>query len=378
MKRTSWAVVLALTVFGLAWAEGPWFIHLSWQNDPATTMTIMWRTDPGVVESVVEYGLSPELGNQVQGTRHCYVYGRQEVVWHIVELTGLTPQTTYFYRCGASGYWSDVYSFTTAPLPDDPRATFSFAVLADTPGKGGHSVTARLLQMAKDDGADFVIFAGDFTAGGAQAEFDRWFDAASMVLPELPLLSVLGDNDALSRAYFGSFAYPGEEKWYFLDYGPVRFIFLLAISEPYVREQIPWLEEVLSNSGTPWKIAVGHKPAYSSGWYGPTDYIVEHWVPLFEKYGLDIYFNGHEHSYERTWPIREGCLCADGVVYITASGAGSDLRSPGREFWTAASASVFHYVLVQVSPKELTLFTKNLEGNVIDSFRIRNPGKERR
>ena len=28
-------------------------------------------------------------------------------------------------------------------------------------------------------------------------------------------------------------------------------------------------------------------------------------VPLYEKYGVDIVWNGHIHSYERTWPIRE-------------------------------------------------------------------------
>lgn len=368
-------LVCGLVAGGLA-EGGPWAIHLSWQHDPATTMTIMWRTDPAVKESVVEYGLTPDLGSREEGARHTYMYARKEVVWHTVELTGLTPQTTYFYRCGTPESWSDVHSFTTAPLPDDHRASFSFAVLADTPGRGGYPVTGELLQMAKEDGVDFIMYGGDFTAGGSQAEFDYWLDAASPVLADVPLLGVLGDNDAMSRIYPEQFAYPGSEIWYFLDYGPVRFICLLAISEPYIVEQVPWLEGVLASSPAPWKIAIGHKPAYSAGWYGPTDYILEHWVPLFEEYGLDIYFNGHEHDYERTWPIKGGYLHVDGVVYVTASGAGSDLRSAGREFWTATSASAFHYVLVQVKQNELTVVTKDIDGNIIDSFRIRNPDKE--
>ncbi len=353
----------------------PWAIHLSWQHDPASTITIMWRMGPDDGEGMVEFGPTPELGGRAMATKTSYVYARKEVVWYTVELTGLSPKTTYFYRCGTPGNLSDIYSFTTAPLPDDHRASFSFAVLADTPGKGGLTVTRKILEMAAADGADFVIFGGDFTAGGAQAEFDYWFNAAPEVLARLPLLSVLGDNDALSRAYFGSFSYPENESWYFLDYGPVRFVFLLAISDPYVRQQTSWLAEVLSSTSLPWKIAVGHKPAYSAGWYGSTDYILEQWVPLFEKYGLDIYFSGHEHSYERTWPIKGGCLCADGVVYITASGAGSDLREAGQEFWTAKAASVFHYVLVQVKPTELTVFAKDIEGHVFDHFRVRNPEK---
>jgi hypothetical protein len=27
-------------------------------------------------------------------------------------------------------------------------------------------------------------------------------------------------------------------------------------------------------------------------------------VPLFDRYRVDLYLSGHEHHYERTWPLR--------------------------------------------------------------------------
>jgi hypothetical protein len=32
--------------------------------------------------------------------------------------------------------------------------------------------------------------------------------------------------------------------------------------------------------------------------------IREEWVPLFDKYGVDLVVCGHEHHYERSHPIR--------------------------------------------------------------------------
>jgi len=94
MRRVLILAILAALWGSLAVANGPWAIHLSWQHDPATTMTIMWRTEPGVEESLVEYGLTPEYGQEASGTCFSYTALRQEIVWHVVELTDLSPNTT--------------------------------------------------------------------------------------------------------------------------------------------------------------------------------------------------------------------------------------------------------------------------------------------
>ena len=61
------------------------------------------------------------------------------------------------------------------------------------------------------------------------------------------------------------------------------------------------------------------------------------WVPLFDKYQVDLVISGHNHCYERTLPLRQGAITANtaqtidselGTTYITAGGGGQVL-APG-------------------------------------------------
>lgn len=369
MKRIAWIGALLWLFVVFAWAEGPWGIHLSWQHDPTTTITIMWRTSPEITESVVEYGLTPEYGQTGYGSRFSYTALRQEIVWHVVELTGLSPNTAYHYRCGAPGYWSEDYTFTTAPLRDDPRATFSFAVFGDS--RGNYTTCGQILQAVKQRGVRFVIFTGDFTNGAGQSEYDMWFKAAGDTLAFLPFMPVHGNHEMMKNTYFDEFALPGNEMWFSYDYGPIHFIHLLSHTEEYALQQRGWLLRDLKSTTLPWKIVVAHHPAYSAGKdHGCTDFVLDHWVDLFDRFHVDLYFCGHEHIYERTWPIREGRIDGEGTVYVVTGGAGAPLHEAGREWWTAVSESVYHCCIVDVQASQLRITVYRLDGSVLDSFNL--------
>lgn len=364
-----WAAVMVAVGF-LAAGAGPWAIHLSWQNDPATTMTIMWRTEPEITESVVEYGITPDLGETATGSVHSYTYVREKVVWHTVELTGLSPNTTYYYRCGASDYWSETYSFSTAPAPDDPRAAFKFAVFGDT--RGGYSITGQILQELREEGVRFIVFTGDFTDGGSQYEYNKWFNAAGEVLAEIPFMPVHGNHEGMKNTYFDQFALPGNEKWYSFDYAYIHFTCLLSLTEDYAVQQRAWLNKDLKTATQPWKIVVAHHPAYSADKeHGCTPFVLDHWVDLFERYNVDLYINGHAHNFERTWPIRDGRIDVSGVIYLTTGAAGAPLHESSRDWWTAVSESTHHYVIVDARPTELRFVVYRVDGTVLDEFRLR-------
>ena len=109
----------------------------------------------------------------------------------------------------------------------------------------------------------------------------------------------------------------------------------------YKGEYLQWLENDLKQAqaarqsrapnARPWIVAIGHRPykdiATSSG-------------PLLEKYGVDIYFAGHAHSYSRSWPAStSGAVETDhdkhlykspnGTVWVVAGGAGCDEMPEG-------------------------------------------------
>jgi len=126
--------------------------------------------------------------------------------------------------------------------------------------------------------------------------------------------------------------------WYSWNYGPVHFISVNTETDfPDAEERdrgdsgtrllpaghfapdgeyLRWLEADLKAAaearktwrGPRWIVAGGHRP------YG--DIAKEH-VPLFEKYGVDMYVAGHGHAYVRGTPV-------NGTTYVMVGGAGCD------------------------------------------------------
>ena len=74
--------------------------------------------------------------------------------------------------------------------------------------------------------------------------------------------------------------------------------------------QKAWLEkELAATRGNPdidWIVVCMHQVAISTvdKFNGADLGIREEWVPLFDKYGVDLVVCGHEHHYERSHPIR--------------------------------------------------------------------------
>lgn len=97
-------------------------------------------------------------------------------------------------------------------------------------------------------------------------------------------------------------------------------------------KQLAWLEKELAGSTEPWKVVFGHHAVYSVGDHGDSAELIRDVKPLLEKYGVQAYVNGHDHSLQVR---REGT-----VVYFT-SGAGSSTTSvkptPRTEFAEAVS-----------------------------------------
>jgi hypothetical protein len=95
--------------------------------------------------------------------------------------------------------------------------------------------------------------------------------------------------------------------------------------------QTRWLEETLSAASTDdsidWIIVQMHQDALSSSknGNGSDKGIRETWLPLFDRYGVDLVLCGHDHDYERSWPVRG---CHHNVGRDAATGAAVDTCQP--------------------------------------------------
>jgi len=95
--------------------------------------------------------------------------------------------------------------------------------------------------------------------------------------------------------------------------------------------QTRWLEETLSRASrdedVDWIVVQMHQDALSSSknGNGSDKGIREAWLPLFDRYGVDLVVCGHDHDYERSWPVRG---CNHGAGRDAASGAAVDTCQP--------------------------------------------------
>ncbi len=84
--------------------------------------------------------------------------------------------------------------------------------------------------------------------------------------------------------------------------------------------QMQWLDSVLASGSPDWLVVYGHHPVYAAeGRHGSTEELIGNFVPLFNQYGVDVYFCGHNHSLELIKTETQ-------TLYVT-SGGGSTPQS---------------------------------------------------
>ncbi len=151
---------------------------------------------------------------------------------------------------------------------------------------------------------------------------------------------------------------------------------MLAATKPK-EEQAAWLENQLKFSNAKWKIAMFHFPPYSY----EEDYPVirKEWGSLFDKYHVDLVFSGHVHYYMRSKPMYAEKPVkdpADGTIYVISIAVPNrDRPMTEEEFVEVRVAGEYLYQKIDINEDELTLNAYNLDGKVIDSFKINKKGK---
>jgi 3',5'-cyclic AMP phosphodiesterase CpdA len=137
------------------------------------------------------------------------------------------------------------------------------------------------------------------------------------------------------------------------------------VSDP---KQLAWIERQLTRSKTAWQIAAFHQPPYSCSRHGSTTEVVDFWVPMFRKHGVDLVLSGHDHLYQRFEDDR-------GAAYVVTGGGGTFLDGvgecpdslPPRE---AAVEYEHHFVAIRASKTVLRARAIGLEDASMDEFSL--------
>ena len=300
--------LLSCPISTLTGSNSPEQIHISLSQDESQ-MQVIWATETQT-GSEVEWGLDGSLDNSAMGEETCYDH---DMVFHSGVMTGLEIASNYSYRVGDGNDWSDVYTFMTRDVSSD----FTFLAFGD---HGLSSEAMDTTTMVGDSGADFLILSGDISyANGEQSVWDDYLNSNQGVMSNMPWMMVPGNHENEPgyefTAYETRFEYPsssGSDYWHSFDYGPIHFTgFSTEHDYSAGSEQYQWLaadlaDAVQNREQIPWIIVYGHKPMYTSHGDATHDEDAElraDLEALFVESGVDLIFWGHDHFYERTWPV---------------------------------------------------------------------------
>jgi acid phosphatase type 7 len=350
---------------------------------------VVWSTRQAGPASVV-YSTGTRAPTTVTATstlRASSATGIPTFYQHEAVLTGLAPSTTYQYdlRVGGEDATPGVVDrLQTAPATGG--GTVRFLAFGDS--GNGSAAQGQVASRMDADPFDFAIHTGDVAySSGTYAELQaRFFPYYFRWLRRSAIFPVLGNHDDITasgtpyRQLFvlprdgASPAFPNNaERFYSVDYGPVHLIALdtEAAFQTAARraEQLAWLEaDLQAAQAHPWRIAILHRSPFSAGGEHGSDLAVRQaFVPLFERYGVELVLSGHEHDYERTIQWKQSTTPSDnGVVYIVTGGGGATLYPAGRAAWTAVSRSVHHYLRGVVTTGQITIEAVGVDGVVFD------------
>ncbi len=366
--------------------SGPHGVYLSWQRDPTTTMSIHWLSrGEADVDAIAWAPRDRDMWRRVYGTRHPLPHSDRVV--HTVELTGLEPDHDYRFRIDGD---AAVHAFRT--MPADASEPIIFISGGDLYKE---SFDKRMYVVAAARDPLFAIIGGDIVYdNGEPSRVDRWFhwlDAWGeyMVTSDgrlIPMVVAIGNHEVFGRYdqtpaeapfFYSLFAWPGETGCNVLDFGNYMSVIALdsTHTHPVAGAQTQWLQGTLAERvGTPHLLAVYHVPAYPSvrSYDGPICALIrEHWVPLFEQYGVDIVFENHDHAYKRTPRIRNGTIDPRGVMYVGDGAWGAKIRTvhtPADTWYLDRAESVHHVIVVTIHGEQLRFEAVNEHGEVFDSY----------
>jgi hypothetical protein len=192
----------------------------------------------------------------------------------------------------------------------------------------GHAVHRQIVAAIVSQRPRVVFHTGDLVGDGFNsADWDSFNVITADLREQTEFFPTLGNHEGQSPLFFDNFDLPNNEQWYSVDRDSIHFIVLNScVSTQPNSEQWSWLVADLQHvsSSIKFKVALFHHPPYSTGPHTEDEAgLRETVVPLFEQYGVDIVFSGHDHSYERSY--------CGGRYYIVTGGGGAPMHDQTRQ-----------------------------------------------
>ncbi|MGR9037187.1 MAG: DNRLRE domain-containing protein [Gammaproteobacteria bacterium] len=381
-----------------------------------STMTVRWRTDVAT-DSRVNFGTA-------QGSLTQFADNAAETTEHEVKITGLSPETRYWYSVGSTadelaGGGASTY-FNTGPVAGEARPTRIWVIGDAGTGTSGQSAVYNAYRNFTGSAyTNLWLLLGDNAySSGTDTEYQaKFFNIYPDLLKQSPVWPTIGNHDAASAdsatesgPYYDIFTLPknaeagglasGTEAYYSFDYANIHFIVLDSqeTDRSASGTMANWLKSDLQANAADWVIAFWHHPPYSKGSHNSDteSRLIEmrqNFLPILEQYGVDLVLTGHSHSYERSQFI-DGHYGDSGTFnagYVVQSGSGrtddtgayekasGGASHDGAVYAVAGSSGqisggTLNHPAMYISLNELGSVVLDINGSTLDAKFINNNG----
>jgi hypothetical protein len=251
---------------------------------------------------------------------------------------------------------------------DNRNIEFNFAVASDF----GCSENARnTIKNMEDKKPELVLPLGDLSVDKTA---NCWLDLISTFDDKSEITFGYHDvKDGESKLNQYKDAFGLDNLYYSFDYRHVHFLIMSALSDFNVTsDQYKFIEKDLKtaseNQNIDWIVVTSYGPFYTSPSAHPAKNDIRNiYHPLFDTYGVDLVLQGHNHNYQRTYPVTfnadkksnptvtnaftTGYGNNDGVIYAIVGTGGEGFHPlEGRHSYVATQfADKFGFLDIEIS-----------------------------
>ncbi|HPG74399.1 MAG TPA: metallophosphoesterase family protein, partial [Bacteroidales bacterium] len=255
------------------------------QTPTPTSMYVSWHSTQ-TASTIVQYGTTTALGSTTTGGSES-ISGKR---WHTVQLTGLNPETEYYYKCISGSEESDIYVFKTPATGITQNQRFRFIIFGDSrtdvakTTEIAYAAKSKAQELFGDDihnHINLVINVGDIvTSGGTISQYENeYFKPYACLSSTLPFMVSIGNHEDESSNYYKYMKYEDfsdytsfllQEKFYSFYLSNIQFVMMNSNSLLANSVQTNWFESKLqqsnNNAETDMVFCFLHHPGHSELW----------------------------------------------------------------------------------------------------------------
>ena len=233
---------------------------------------------------------------------------------------------------------------------------------------------------------NLILHGGDHVEnGGEYSQWIRYFKSMQNAYQHSLLMGAVGNHEYYTepgiKNFEQFFQYSSSEAYFSVNIGSLKVMVLnsnFKQDPTLLQKEKLWLDLQLASHDSKWTIVFFHHPPFSSGIMGSliapgAEWITmkKEFVPLFERYHVDLVLAGHVHLFEHRVVNR--------VHYLNAGPAGGRFWSkgipagyindpfsedlamrPGERTWTE----------IVMDQDRMKVVTKNIRGKTMERFKI--------